>query len=340
MKATTIIISALALMLAPPASFAQGTAEEYPVKIADIRCSDPFIFADETDQTYYMYSSGGGGRVMSRASKDLENWTQPFVVLQFGEGHWAGSRAASWASEVHKYKGKYYLFTTSHTEAAMETIPGRCDIPHRATQIYVADSPRGPFRDFTGNRAHTPDNWAALDGTLWIEKGVPYMIFCHEWLQAIDGTMEIVRLPDDLGVPTEAPKTLFKASDAPWVKEMLAVGNKTNGLDLGGYVTDGPWIFRTQTGKLGMLWSSWYGHDQYAIAVAYSKSGSVKGPWVQEKEPIYGENGGHGMMFRTFDGKLKLSMHWVDPTDARPSRKPIIRDVDDSGDKLILLPLK
>ena len=305
--------------------------------ITSIRCSDPFILPDASDHTYYMYSTGGGGRVMGRASKDLLNWTEPFVVMEFPETHWAGNRAASWAAEVHPYKGKYYLFTTSHTRETMVSLPGRGDIPHRATQIYVADSPRGPFRDFTGNKPHTPWDWAALDGTLWIEDGVPYMVFCHEWLQTVDGTMELVRLPDDLGVPTEAPVTLFKASDAPWSGEMLELGEKTNGMDIGGQVTDGPWVFRTQTGRLGMLWSSW-GKERYAIGVAYSESGSIKGPWVQEPRPLFEDNGGHGMLFRTFDGELKLCMHWTDQRDERPGRRPVIRDVDDSGDKLRLLP--
>ena len=329
------ILAAAGLLLAVSC----GPKEAYDVPISDIRCSDPYILADKPSRTYYMYSSGGGGRVMSRASKDLEHWTEPYVVMEFPETHWAGNRAASWAAEVHRYRGKYYLFTTSHTRETMVSLPGRGDIPHRATQIYVSDSPRGPFKDFTNNTPHTPWDWASLDGTLWIEDGVPYMVFCHEWLQTVDGTMELVRLPDDLGVPTEAPVTLFKASDAPWVGEMLELGEKTNGMDIGGWVTDGPWIFRTQTGRLGMLWSSW-GKKRYAIAAAYSESGSVKGPWVQEQEPLFEDNGGHGMLFRTFDGKLKLSMHWVDPADERPSRKPIIRDVDDSGDRLILLPLK
>lgn len=314
--------------------------EDYAVHISKVRCSDPFIFADETDNTYYMYSSGGGGKVMSRASKDLVYWTRAYPVMEFTDEHWAGANAASWAAEVHKYKGKYYLFTTSHSEEIIEKIPGRYDIPHRATQIYVADSPRGPFKDFTG-RAHTPDNWASLDGTLWVEDGVPYMIFCHEWLQTVDGTMELVELPDDLGVPTKAPVTLFKASEAKWSGEMNKLGNKTYGLQIGGQVTDGPWLFRTQTGKLGMLWSSWSAkaHEMYAIGAAYSASGSVKGPWIQEDEAIFSENGGHGMMFRTFGGKLKLCMHYVDSNDERPARKPIILSVNDSGDKLVVEPL-
>ena len=320
-------------------AFAQ--APEYNVPISSIRCSDPFIYPDTSDNTYYMYSTGGGGRVMARASKDLVNWTEPFVVLQFTDQHWAGARTSSWATELHQYKGKYYLFTTSNSNEIVESIPDRYEIPHRATQIYVADSPRGPFKDFTG-AGHTPDNWASLDGTFWVEDGVPYMIFCHEWLQTVDGTMELVELPDDLGVPTKAPVTLFKASEAEWSGEMNKLGNKTYGQQIGGNVTDGPFLFRTQTGKLGMLWSSWSAtaQEQYAIGAAYSASGSVKGPWIQEKEPLFADNGGHGMLFRTFDGQLKLCMHWVDQTDERPGRRPVFFDVDDSGDKLKLVPEK
>lgn len=315
-------------------SFAQGMKEEYNVPLSGIRLSDPFIYLDETDKTYYMYGSGGGGVVYGRASKDLRNWTGPFAVYRFPAGHWAGDNAPSWASEVHKYKGKYYLFTTSHSSEVIETIPGRCDIPRRATQVYVADSPRGPFKAFT-DVAHTPANWASLDGTLWVEDGIPYMVFCHEWLQVFDGTMDAVRLPDDLGVPSEPPFTLFKASDAKWPGEMLELGEKTNGLDLGGYVTDGPWLFKTQTGRLGMTWSSW-GEKRYALGIAYSKSGKVAGPWVQDKKPLFAENGGHGMLFKTFDGKLMLSLHFVDPKSERPGRQPIFYEVDDSGNKLKL----
>ena len=301
----------------------------FNVPIEDVRCSDPFIYPDPESKLYYMYSSGGRGVVYARASKDLKNWTKPFDVMRFSKDHWAGDRAASWAAEVHFYKGKYYLFTTSNDQVVAGANKYGNEYPHRCTQIYVADSPRGPFRDFTNGEPHTPWGWPSLDGTLWIENGVPYMVFCREWLQAVDGTMEAVRLPDDLGVPTEKPFTLFRASAAPWSL------NRSDSRTPDVHVTDGPWLFKTQKGKLGMLWSSWYLND-YAIGVAYSKSGKLKGPWVQEKEPLYKNNGGHGMLFRTFDGQLKLSMHIEEAGDPRPGRKPVIFDVDDSGNKLVL----
>ena len=53
-------------------------------------------------------------------------------------------------------------------------------------------------------------------------------------------------------------------------------------------------------------------------------------------ELLFEANEGHGMHFHTFDGKLMLSMHYVDPKDSRPSRKPMFLEVDDSGDRLVI----
>ena len=314
------------------ALFASGHAQEFvpefKIPLGDINLSDPFIYADESDNTYYMYGSGGGGMVMARASKDLKLWTERFVVYKFPAGHWAGDKAPCWAAEVHKYKGRYYLFTTSDDRKPMgKNIRGE-DYPRRATQIYVADSPKGPFMDFTGNQQHTPRDWPALDGTLWIEKNVPYMIFCREWTQTMNGTMEAVRLPKDMGVPDKGPFTLFTGYDAPYITDTVPDPKKS-------YVTDGCFLFRTKTGRLGMIWSSWKGKD-YVLMAAYSKSGKLKGPWIQNKELLFEANGGHGMLFHTFEGKLMLSMHYVDPKDARPTRQPMFIEADDSGDNLVI----
>ncbi len=320
-----IIVPLLLISLLMSCSSQSGN-RDYNVSVSDIYLSDPFVFADNTDNTYYLYGTGGGGTVMARASKDLRNWTQRFIVYDFPEDHWAGENAPTWAAEVHEYQGQYYLFTTSDDGDSLgENILGDT-YPHRASQIYVADSPTGPFRDFTDNTPHTPWEWPALDGTLWVEEGVPYMIFCHEWLQVLDGTMEAVRLPEDIGVPTSEPFTLFRASDAPWVEE------KQPRIV---YVTDGPFLFRTQTGRLGVLWSSWR-DDMYVLMAAYSESGSLKGPWIQDEDLLFEDNGGHGMLFETFGGTQMLSMHYVDPNDEEPRRQPMFVEVDLSGDRLVL----
>ena len=82
-----------------------------------------------------------------------------------------------------------------------------------------------------------------------------------------------------------------------------------------------------------MIWSSWKGKN-YVLIAAYSQTGKIRGPWVQDKELLFEANGGHGMLFNTFDGKLMLSMHYVDPKSGKQDRKPTFAEVEDSGDKL------
>lgn len=95
-------------------------------------------------------------------------------------------------------------------------------------------------------------------------------------------------------------------------------------------VTDGPWLFQTKTGKLGMLWISWI-YDVYTQGVVYSESGTLDGPWVREKEPVAPPNFGHGMLFRTFDGKLLMFIHSHRSVNGRTIRYPKLFEVDDSG---------
>ena len=47
-----------------------------------------------------------------------------------------------------------------------------------------------------------------------------------------------------------------------------------------------------------MLWSS-IGHEGYAVGIAHSESSTVAGPWTQEEKPVWGKDGGHGMVFRS-----------------------------------------
>jgi len=128
------------------------------------------------------------------------------------------------------------------------------------------------------------------------------------------------------------PIVLFRASEATWALEMVGNGEMTYGLKLPGWVTDGPELFRTKTGKLGMLWATWGAH-RYLQGVAYSESGTMDGPWIQSEKPLKDDNSGHGMMFSTFEGKRLLVIHH---TEGDGPRKPQLYEIDDSGDKLVL----
>jgi arabinan endo-1,5-alpha-L-arabinosidase len=191
--------------------------------------------------------------------------------------------------------------------------PDRC----RGTQALVSDSPLGPFAPMTSSPL-TPEHWECLDGTLFVDQGVgedgvhnseSWMVFCHEWLQVQDGEMCAIRLSDDLRSTTGEPIVLFRASEAPWTHPAREVN----------YVTDGPFMHRTEMGELLMLWSS-IGENGYAIGISRSESGTILGPWTHAEAPLFRENGGHGMVFRTFEGALRLAIH-------APNRTPNERAV-------------
>ena len=68
----------------------------------------------------------------------------------------------------------------------------------------------------------------------------------------------------------------------------------------------------------------------------HSESGTLDGPWIQEKEPITPPNFGHGMLFRTLDGEWMMSVHSHKDVNGRYIRIPNLFKVDLSGDKLVV----
>jgi hypothetical protein len=308
----------------------QGPEQEIrTVSLDEISMSDPYIYPDEKSRTYYL--TGTGGRLYT--SKDLKMWTGPFQIVDLTgtwmDGHWVA------AAEIHHIGNKYYYAGTwSDHGHLIEYVPRRYNVPRNQTQLLVADSPAGPYKPLVTDHEFClgPEDWDIIDGTLYQENDTTYLVFVHEWTQLIDGTMAYMPLSKDLSHRIAEPTTIFRASEAAWAKEMNSIGEVTFGLKMPGWVTDGPEMFHTKTGKLGMLWSSW-GEHRYAQGVAYSTSGSIRGPWVQEKEAFKGDNSGHGMLFTTFEGKRLFIVHHA---EAKGPRKPQLYELDDSGDKLIL----
>lgn len=295
------------------------------VPLDSIRLSDPFILADRNTSTYYMTGTGG----MLWKSRDLQKWTGPFKVVKPDTTSWMGRNPMIWAAEIHYYNSKYYYFATfTNRDVKIDTVRGNV-IERRACHVLVSDKPEGPYIPLA-DPTYLPANMPTLDGTLWVDKdGKPYMVYCYEWLQNWDGTIEKIELKPDLSGSVGKAQLLFRASDSPWSKERDKDGNI-----IPNKVTDGPWLFRTQSGRLGMLWTSWI-FNVYTQGVAYSQSGTLVGPWIQEKEPVTPPDYGHGMLFRTFEGKLLMSLHsHKEGPNGRSIRYPHLFEVDDAGDRI------
>jgi beta-xylosidase len=309
------------------AALAVAQTQTATLKTEEIRVRDPFIYADAKTGTYYLYAQtenradSGYQGVETYTSKDLKTWDAPRPVLTLPKD---SGVLMVWAPEMHAHNGAYYLFVTltfRDTLPAAKPVDGKNWPPmhRRGTWIYRADSPAGPFAPLK-NASHTPPDWMALDGTLYVEPdGTPYMVFCHEWVQLIDGAMASVKLARDLSDTAGEPVRLFSASAAP--------GAKTGALE--GKVTDGPFLYKSpKSGALFMIWSTFIPGKEYCVLLARSESGGIAGPWTGHT-PLYTTNGGHGMIFKTFDGKLLLALH--QPNTGPKERLRLIGLTDDGA---------
>jgi len=291
-------------------------------KLSDLPCRDPDIFPDPGTKTYYLVGSSGKG-VKIYSSKDLENWQGPRMIYTIPHDLWGTIPVDGiWAPELHFYNGKYYLFLTfSTSQKFFEQWRNWYPRVMRGSQILVSDSITGPFTAFQSHST-LPVDMITLDGTLWVEDSTPYMVFCNEWVQITNGTINYIQLKGDLSETAGEPKILFRATQAPW--SMLSTQYGCN-------VTDGPYLYKGKTGKLFMIWSSFgYPNYKYTTGIAISVSGKLAGPWVQQAEPVFKDDGGHGMLFTAFDGKLMMVLHT--PND-RNSRSCIF-EMEDTGETL------
>lgn len=252
------------------------------MKLNEIHMRDPFILND--DGKYYLYGSCGIPGFYTYISNDLINWEGPYTVFEKTDDFWA--EKDYWAPEVHKYNGRYYMFASFKSE-------GCC----RGTQILVSDSPKGRFVPHSEGPV-TPADWECLDGTLYVDrKGTPYIVFCHEWVQVKDGEICYTELSKDLSKAIGETHIMFKASEPKCAVK-----------DAERFVTDGPFLFRTESGKLKMLWST-FSKNGYAELLAISDNSEIDGKWLHREEPVFDIDGGHGMLFNSSDGTLKFTMH-------------------------------
>jgi arabinan endo-1,5-alpha-L-arabinosidase len=284
----------------------------------DIQIRDPFILPVESEGYYYLYGSTDKDVWAGKAtgfdvyrSKDLEQWEGPFSAFRPPADFWADKNF--WAPEVHFYRDKYYMFATFTKEEGC-----------RGTQILAAEHPLGPFVPHSDGPV-TPKDWMCLDGTLFVDTHEqPWMVFCQEWIEVKNGTMCAVPLSEELDRAVGEPILLFSATDAEWV------GLRRHPIHGEGFVTDGPYLHRCSSGALLMLWSS-HSEGRYLQGIAASESGTIMGPWIQQPVPLYENDGGHGMIFRTFTGQLHLALH---TPNTSPNERLIILELQEDGDTI------
>lgn len=270
---------------------------------------DPCILVE--NGVYYMYGTRWLGYKNTSGSLSGE-WT-PLGQVAEAPSDYADN---PWAPEVHKYGGKYYMFTTYKS-----TTTGK-----RGSVIMRADTPEGPFVSITNGQI-TPSEWDCIDGTLYVDEvGDPWLIFVREWVSAPGnvGTMVIARLSDDLTQLVSEPVEIFRATEPDWTAHS---------------VTDGCWLYKTEGGELLMLWSN-FTSSGYCVAVVKSDNGKIDGNWSHcarlliTKDQLGKYDGGHGMIFTDVDGQMYVAIHSPNTATADRTEKPIFVPIREIGGTL------
>ena len=254
----------------------------------DLPFRDICVMPDPVTNTYYMIgflkSCSSAQEIACYQSKDLEKWGGHTTVF-YNDGKYE----QNWAPEFYCLDGNYYI--VANLKVKGKSVEG--DL--RGCYVLKADKANGVY-EIISERI-TPENWECLDGHIYYEDNVPYMIYCREWTRIVNGDGEIyaVRLKDDLtGVyPGAEHVKLFSARD-----------HKAS--DDG--VTDGCWMYKANNGDLVMLWSK-YVNGKYTIITSRSTSGKVLGEWTHDEGTLFANDGGHAMIFTDFDGNLRIAFH-------------------------------
>lgn len=289
------------------------------MKLEEIYMRDPCVLVE--DGTYYLigstdrhWSGGKSDGIKIYASTDLMEFSDPVTVFEPNPDF--GSEECWWAPELHKYRGKYYIFGTFYYDKKAV----------RASQILVSDHPTAPFRPLTESFM-TPPEWDCLDATLHVEDGTPYVVYCREWTRIRNGEIYAQRLSADLKEVLSEPILLFDAKSAGWTRGL----NHHDPCVFDGFVTDGPYLHRMESGKLMMIWSS-FAESGYAVGMSVSDNGSIAGPWRHLDELLFEGEGGHGMIFKDLEGNLRLGLH---VNNNRPGKEhPVFYRIEEVQDRL------
>lgn len=281
------------------------------LKREEIGIRDPYILA--VNGEYYMYSSSFEHKQLQGCdekclymvvykSTDLEEWTEPKVVFKYMPTEESEIQKDLWAPEVHMYNEKFYAFMSFQSKRGT-----------RGTYVAVADTPDSIFV-LLEDKPVTPVGQSAIDGTLFIENGTPFVVYSRDWpfnyieeKNAYVGEIWAKKLNYDLTGSNEREFRLFSSDEVPLSKEtphrIFYEGKNTMR-----YGSDAPFLMMLSDGKLFLTWSP-YLNNNYVVLSAISESGKLKGPWKHSDKPLFDNNGGHAMFFKDYDESLKMCIH-------------------------------
>lgn len=306
-----------------------------------IEFGDPFILYDNTDQTYYMYGTGGLNGFKAYASKDLCNWEDKGVIYDNKQPDAWGTNCF-WAPEVYERNGKFYLWYSANWKENPTQEKENFRIG-----VAVADKPTGPFTDMYDRPIFDP-GYPIIDANLYFddEANKVYLYYsrcCYkhpveseiadwakekEWFDSIEESwiygVEIKSdFSDIIGEPLLLLRPPLKMEDSQSEWESRSVTSQ----EVNRRWTEGSFIFKENDTYYMMYSANFFGGEHYAVGYATSKN--PLGPFVKaENNPVLQKNTstggnvtgtGHNMVL-TLPDKQKLCVYHARTKDSGNNR--------------------
>ncbi len=238
---------------------------------------DPMLVYD--DGLFYAYGTRGGTSFNAFVSTDLATWRQQADAFVPQPGSW--SSADLWAPDIQKIGDKWYLYYTANYN-------GCCQLG-----VAVADSPAGPFVQFTGVNGNgetigldTPaffwEGQTILDSHVFEDDdGKLYMFFSYDTGKSSDplvnnGTAEIwgVELIDPVTWDLSTLTRLISAGYKQLSDENRTIEWETWSPSFSGDMecVEGPYMIK-QNGKYYLTYcANSYVDTEYAVGYAVADS--------------------------------------------------------------------
>ncbi|OAQ40322.1 hypothetical protein A5893_05050 [Pedobacter psychrophilus] len=257
--------------------------------------ADPFVFKDD-DGTYYLYHTLKGFKVYS--SKDLINWTSLGPSMLKDGYKWAVSDF--WATEVVKFKGKYYIHYTGQAADGIKRIG-----------MAISDSPSGPFIDIDDKGFYSTPPKSVIDSHIFFDDdGKIYMYYSNAASSNKIGNQKaseiwVVQIKEDLlGTIGSAKKLTQPVQDWEYSPSAKMMWN------------EGTVVLKNKNIYYLMYSANCYCGSDYSVGYATSKS--PLGPFVKyannpilsnESVPDLVSGPGHHTVVKSPDNKELLIIY-------------------------------
>lgn len=261
--------------------------EKYP----DVH--DP-VMAKGEDGRYYIFSTGMGVGVMS--STDMKTWKREKPVFD-NAPQWAvdtvkGYKGHTWAPDIQRYNGKWYLYYSCSTFGKNGSAIGVA-----TNKTLDPASPDFKWEDkgaVVVSHRHQ-DNWNAIDPNLIIDQKTkePYLVYGSFW----DG-LQLMKLDTDLKTPITTPTTIARRvgrklslSEIDDVTKFEIEGGDT--IEAGENAIEAPFIiYRKGWYYLFVSWDYCCRGKNSTYKTVYGRSRNIEGPYLDEEGHDMAKGGG------------------------------------------------